>query len=254
MDVSKPSSHISTNECVFRLITGEGLLGKRVLDIGAGAGYMVRQLADHIVEQGGEPADILNACDRFPEHFACDAIPCNRLEFLSSLPYDDDTFDLVYTVEVIEHLRNPLDLLAEAYRVLRPGGKLIITTPNVLNVNSRLSYLLRGFFVLFGPLSREETDAVGVYGHIMPLSYYYLDYFMRQEGFSNIELHVDRIKKSAVFYCVILWPFIKLSSLRHKARGLRKNRPVYVANADQIETMNSFRVLLARSCILVGRK
>lgn len=46
------------------------------------------------------------------------------------LPYDDDSFDVVYHKSLIEHLYDPSHLMAETYRVLRPGGKVIILTPD----------------------------------------------------------------------------------------------------------------------------
>jgi len=45
-------------------------------------------------------------------------------------PYDDNTFDIVYHKSVLEHLNDPANLMAETYRVLKQGGKLIILTPD----------------------------------------------------------------------------------------------------------------------------
>lgn len=47
------------------------------------------------------------------------------------LPFKDNHFDVVYAAELIEHLYNPDFFLEECYRVLRPGGKIIISTPNL---------------------------------------------------------------------------------------------------------------------------
>ena len=58
------------------------------------------------------------------------------------LPFDDQAFDLVYCAEVLEHLFNP-DLAAEEFtRVLRPNGKLLITTPNLASWYNRIILLL----------------------------------------------------------------------------------------------------------------
>ncbi|MCU0490754.1 MAG: methyltransferase domain-containing protein [Chloroflexaceae bacterium] len=61
-----------------------------------------------------------------------------------SLPYGDGQFDWVVFSEVIEHLvYSPLPVLREFRRVLRPGGKLLISTPNELYAKSRLRAMLR---------------------------------------------------------------------------------------------------------------
>lgn len=62
------------------------------------------------------------------------------------LPYRDQTFDWVVFSEVIEHMRfTPLTLLREFRRVLKPGGRLIISTPNELYLKSRLRTIARAF-------------------------------------------------------------------------------------------------------------
>ncbi|HJQ83192.1 MAG TPA: methyltransferase domain-containing protein [Candidatus Binatia bacterium] len=59
-------------------------------------------------------------------------------------PYDDAAFDLVLWCEVLEHLTaDPVHALAEIHRVLRPGGHLLVTTPNVTSV-AHIAALLRG--------------------------------------------------------------------------------------------------------------
>ncbi len=51
----------------------------------------------------------------------------------NSFPYPDSAFDVVVVCEIIEHLYgNPVHMLAECHRILRPGGTVVVTTPNVL--------------------------------------------------------------------------------------------------------------------------
>ena len=52
------------------------------------------------------------------------------LDVNNGLPYDDNFYDLIWCSEVIEHLEHPAYVLSEMRRVLKPGGSLILTTPN----------------------------------------------------------------------------------------------------------------------------
>ena len=70
-------------------------------------------------------------------------IKATRFDIDESLfPFDDNYFDMVYCGEVIEHLFNPDHLLEEIYRVLKPKGTGLISTPNLGGWPSRLALLL----------------------------------------------------------------------------------------------------------------
>jgi SAM-dependent methyltransferase len=58
------------------------------------------------------------------------------------LPFEDESFDVVVAGEVLEHLRLPERALAEAHRVLRPGGLLVGSVPNCFRLKTRLRFLL----------------------------------------------------------------------------------------------------------------
>src|SRR5581483_8007533 len=56
----------------------------------------------------------------------------------TELPFADDSFDFAVSIEVLEHLFEPQKAIAEIHRVLRPGGKLIVTVPNVSHWRNRV--------------------------------------------------------------------------------------------------------------------
>lgn len=60
------------------------------------------------------------------------------IEAGAPLPYDDNTFDLAVSMDVVEHVPDPLPWLREAMRVVRPGGVLFLTTPNYQSSSLRL--------------------------------------------------------------------------------------------------------------------
>jgi 2-polyprenyl-6-hydroxyphenyl methylase/3-demethylubiquinone-9 3-methyltransferase len=58
------------------------------------------------------------------------------------LPFEDASFDVVVAGELIEHVRDPSRLAAEAFRVLRPGGRVVGSVPNAFRLKSRLLFLM----------------------------------------------------------------------------------------------------------------
>jgi 2-polyprenyl-3-methyl-5-hydroxy-6-metoxy-1,4-benzoquinol methylase len=65
------------------------------------------------------------------------------------LPCADASFDAIISTEVIEHLENPRAVFRELSRLLRPGGSLLLTTPNQESIRSIASLIARGHFVAF---------------------------------------------------------------------------------------------------------
>ena len=94
-----------------------------LLDIGCGAGNMIHHLGRYGQVRGVEidPRPAAVARRRGYRVDLCDAS--------RGLAYPDATFDIVTALDVIEHNQDDLSLLREAYRVLKPGGYLVITTP-----------------------------------------------------------------------------------------------------------------------------
>lgn len=96
--------------------------GETVLDLGCGTGAALRLLAERGVSRVG--------VDRAPSwpRFCCER-PVVRAD-AARLPFADTTFDAVILMHVLAHLVDPRQSLREAARVLRPGGRLGMLTPN----------------------------------------------------------------------------------------------------------------------------
>jgi len=250
----RPISHHSTNAKTFELVRPYLDRGARVVDVGAGEGFFSKMMGDYMQAQGQPLRDHLAACDLFPSLFRYRGISCDPIGSDGRLPYDDASFDVVCSLEVIEHIEDQFAFVRELYRVLKPGGVAIISTPNVLNINSRLRYLYSGFGVLFDPLLLSSTDPVHTSGHIHPVTYYYLAYQLHRAGFTAVSVEYDRFKSSAKF----LWAFWSLTLASGRARfhsHLAKKKPHERRENDTIlRDLNSRQMLTARSIIAIAKK
>jgi SAM-dependent methyltransferase len=130
----------------------------------------------------------------------------------SFLPFRSESFDGVDLVEVIEHIENQPQLIREITRVLRPGGFVLISTPNILNVFSRIRFVFTGF--LRGRVRPVHyASKPGVAPNIYLIHFYELYYLLFHYGFRVIELRKTRVKSAAIFFTWLLWPLMWLFSL-----------------------------------------
>ena len=236
-----------TNATVLSLLQPHLPSAAVVLDIGAGEGYLAQRVQAAIAERG-LPAR-LAACDLFPENFRVADVPCHAIDLDGGLHLPDASVDLAYSVEVLEHLEDQFAFLREVCRVLRPGGRFVVTTPNVLSLTSRLRTLLVGFPELFGPLPLSGEDPQHVGGHIHPVSVYFISYMAQKAGFRVAGLHIDRVKSGSVG-ALVLWPLLVLASTVVSLRVRRKEPAIYAENRADLRRINSLQVLTGRTIIL----
>jgi len=251
----RPISHQSTNDKVFALVMPHMRAGARVVDVGAGEGYFSKMVGDRVTtELARAPDAVLAACDLFPEFFRYDGIRCDPINADGSLPYPDGAFDIACSLEVIEHIKDQFAFTRELYRVVKPGGVAIVSTPNVLNLNSRVRYLHSGFTVLFDPLLMSSDDPRHTAGHINPVPYYYLAYQLRRAGFRSVTAHYDRFKTSARALLAAWGPFIGVAHAMFRRRLAEKKPDVVDENADILRELNSVPMLTSRSVIAVATR
>ncbi|WP_418991222.1 class I SAM-dependent methyltransferase [Alistipes sp.] len=141
-----------------------------VLEIGTGAGYGIEVVAPRaarfITIDKHEPA---------PELLALPNVEFRRAT-VPPLPFEDGMFDCVISFQVIEHIQRDRGFVREVSRVLRPGGRFILTTPNAPMSLTRNPWHVREYTadelraLLGGEFSRIE--ALGVSGNEKVMAYY----------------------------------------------------------------------------------
>jgi ubiquinone/menaquinone biosynthesis C-methylase UbiE len=219
------------------------------LDIGSGTGELIRLLGttgSHVRSSACDYTDSLMG------------LPMQKVDIcdlnMESLPYEADSFDLLTCTEVIEHLENFRHLLREAFRVTKPGGWIVFSTPNILNLRSRLRYLSFGFANLFGPLPVGRKERFSTVGHITPISFFYLAHALAESGFEDIDLSIDKVQKSSLWKLPLLYPVIALFGSMEWRREVRKYRTIDTSNRRYVAVQNHLRVLLGRTIIVSARK
>lgn len=150
------------------------LISGKVLEIGTGSGYGVEIIAPH--------TDEFVTIDKFETDIIhSEAFKNNNVRFiqmnippLADIP--SDTFDFVITFQVIEHIPKDNEFLKEISRVLKKGGKLIVTTPNKKMSITRNPWHVREYTVeeLKRLLSHHfsSVKALGVFGNNAIMDYY----------------------------------------------------------------------------------
>jgi ubiquinone/menaquinone biosynthesis C-methylase UbiE len=218
------------------------------LDIGAGAGDLIN-LVSHRLDVVPHACDYTDTLMQLPGQ-KVDTCDLNT----DPLPYADDTFDLVTFTEVIEHIEHHQDALREIHRVLKEDGYLIVTTPNILNIKSRLRFLCFGFWNLFGPLYFRNSNKYTTGGHINPISYFYVVHSLLEANFRIVAEDVDKIMRSGILPFLLLYPPIRIAAFFALKKEVRKYKTVDETNREHVLIMNSPRMLLGRTLIVVAQK
>src|SRR5688500_2556119 len=145
--------------------------GGRILEVGAGCGSLALRLRDAGLDV--VPTDL------DPPHDWIFRLDLDDPELTDELR---GPFDMVVCVETLEHVENPRGVLRSIRSLLRPGDRLLVSTPNIAHPHSRLKMFLRGAPYLFGPKHYYQP------GHISMLPDWMLVEHVRQSGFDRIEV------------------------------------------------------------------
>lgn len=210
----------------------------RVLDMAAGAGQMTAAMR----AQGHEviPADINGHDASFVQ-----------ADMTRRLPFEDESFDAVVCLEGIEHVQRPHDLLGELFRVCRTGGSVIISTPNVTSMFSRMQFLFTGTLhqFHFAQLRELPPGAQDDRFHVSPVSLDWLWHDGAYWGGQVVETSGDRCKRKVLLPVYALVRLVGTPWMRKVY--LRLGRPEHAARNEQMyRHARSWAVTLGRSLVV----
>jgi O-antigen biosynthesis protein len=127
---------------------------QRVLDVGCSTGYLAERLQQRGADVVGLDMDerAVELAGRF-----CSEVHVGDVETME-LPFEPASFDAIVCGDLIEHVRDPQALLARLRQFLSPGGRLVLSTPNIANWAIRLSLLFGRFrYTEWGILDKTHT-------------------------------------------------------------------------------------------------
>jgi 2-polyprenyl-3-methyl-5-hydroxy-6-metoxy-1,4-benzoquinol methylase len=221
--------------------------GHRILEVSCGRGEILKDLQDEGYAVQG------TNYTKYPD--CPDSIPVDTgVDILRGLPYESGIYDGVILSDVIEHLGDHAAAVKEICRVAKNNGHVIVATPNMMKINSRVNFLLTGFFKVNKAFIGFDVPLDRSFGfHLYPV---HLPTFLYQLRANNVEtVYIDAVGYKAKSY--LLWlmliPFI-LPATYVKTHMLEKYIRSRASSRLLFRSLVSFKALCGESWIVVGRK
>lgn len=234
-------AHVAIHETVERILK-DAPRGS-VLDVPAGEGALAVRLKNLGFE--------VFCCDLYPTIFKLPETEIRQGDLDKKLPYEDGSFDHIVCVEGLEHIENPANAIREFARALKPQGQLIVSVPNIMNIEERLKWLFSGYTSHFKPLSGQavanfksefakfaEMEEVAL--HVNPIGYSEVRYLLEKSGFELQQIYLDKPKSNS-------WAFYPLAGLIKLAAKFTSANKRKARWADEL---NSKEVLLGGNTLI----
>ncbi|MFA4889369.1 MAG: class I SAM-dependent methyltransferase [Candidatus Omnitrophota bacterium] len=216
----------------------------KVLDLGCGGGDYAKRLKDLGCDVIAGDIDK----NRFKYHKEIEFRHC---DITKQMPFADNSFDYVLLMEVVEHLRNPYMVIPEINRVIKKGGFLILSTPNILNLESRFRFLFEGAYEYFRepPLDQVNNPKEVIFNlHLVPYRYHELEYLLSACGFKISSIFTSVYQGYGLWFAL---PIIKFQAWQ-KQRRARKKGGVDYRRINKI--LLSKELLFGRHLIIKAEK
>ena len=235
---SLESASRNTHDIVFELLR-QRLDSGAVLDIPCGSGAFTKRSMDAGYRVTG--ADLAR-------HASVPEAVFQRADMNQRLPFEDAAFDAVVSIEGIEHIERPFDFLRDCARVLRVGGLLILTTPDISSIRSRWRWFLTGFHNKCKyPLDENHPEPRH---HINMISFPQLRYMLHTSGMHIEHVTTNRIKP--VNWLYLPWaPVQYVASRLILSRGVENPEHASVTR-EVIRQMTAIPLLFGEALITVA--
>jgi len=147
---------------IFKMLEPWLKEGMRVLDFGCGQGAFSQRLVDKGL--------IVDACDINTSQIKAKVHRKITLDLNKEIDpaLFPEKYDMLIALEILEHLHDPWKYLQDCLSLLKDGGIIVLSTPNISNFASRLRFFMKGSLIAF-----EKADFA--HGHITPLSFIQLE-------------------------------------------------------------------------------
>ncbi|MCM1133918.1 MAG: methyltransferase domain-containing protein [Ruminococcus flavefaciens] len=169
-------SHRNVTEWALSHLNING--AEKVLDIGCGGGDALKRMSALITTGHLTGADYSEVSVELSRKNNADDIACGKMDIIqadvANLPFDDNYFDIIYTIESFYFWKNPVECLREVRRVLAPDGVFMI----IADINGDAD------------LSQEEIDNIKKYNLFNPTLAQFRE-LLTQAGFSCVKIHTQ---------------------------------------------------------------
>jgi len=180
-------------------------------------------------------------------------IEFRKLDLNEALPFANNSFDCVVAMEVIEHLSNLNFFVEELSRITMNSGTLLLSTPNILNLKSRMRFLFEGAFDFFRepPLEQyKDPKSSNLNIHINICRLHELEYILFKNKFKIEKIATSLFEPTAMWFSFI----VPLMMFHMRTKQSRANKKGNIDYSRIHKILLCPEVLYGRHLIIKARK
>lgn len=150
----------------------------KVLDVGCGSGTIAKKIQD-----AGHSVKGIDFSEEALKRASARGIETKQCNLDEGIPEEDNFYDVIWEGDIVEHVFDPIGLLKESARVLKPNGQLLVTIPNDVGLVSRIK-------MLFGISHQEQMyRSSGFYKHHTFFTPSLIRFMLEKAGFEIVEFY-----------------------------------------------------------------